>query len=292
MSKTQPDLSSFIMIETSIPYGEAGGKPLLLDIAYPVATSEMPAPEKMPAVIEVHGGGWAKGERAIDRGLLLVLNGFFYASIDYRLTHEATFPAQIHDVKAAIRWLRAHANQYNVDPDRIGLTGASAGGQLICLAGVTGDLPELEGDSGWAGNSSRVQAVAAINPVTDFRTSSWPLIAGLIDAAFGGPMQDHLDLVKLASPMAYSLTGAPPFLLIHGTADPVVPFSQSEDFYNALVVAGIPATLVAYEGGDHNLFGYAIQNWHYIIPFFKKHLGQPVNYADSSTVSVRHSGPV
>jgi acetyl esterase/lipase len=102
----------------------------------------MPPAERMPAVIEVHGGGWQVGERAVGRGLLMPLQGFFYASIDYRMSHQALFPAQIHDVKAAIRWLRAHADEYRVDPNRIGLWGGSAGGHLVTLAGASGDVPE------------------------------------------------------------------------------------------------------------------------------------------------------
>lgn len=294
MDSEKIELPFFTVIEKGVQYGEADGKPLLLDLAYPTETPGMPAPEKMPAVIDVHGGGWTLGERDIGRGLMLPLNGFFYASIDYRLSQEAKFPAQIHDVKAAIRWLRAHADHYNVDPDRIGLRGGSAGGHLISLAGVTGDQPELEGDCGWPGYSTVVQAIAAENPVTDFRVSAqeYPWLhepGNYVEQLFGKSIADCPDLLQIASPMAYDMRGAPPIMLLHGTDDTDVVFSQSEKFYNALVEAGVPATLVAFEGGDHVLMGYSVQRWEHSMRFFKKHLGQAVNYGDPSLVSVRSS---
>ena len=124
-----------VTVITAVPYAMANGKPLLLGIAHP---DPLPA-EPMPAVIEIHGGGWAEGERGVDTESILPNNGFFYASIDYRLSGDASFPAQIHDAKAAVRWLRAHANAYHVDPTRIGLWGGSAGAHLAALLGVSGN---------------------------------------------------------------------------------------------------------------------------------------------------------
>ncbi len=285
------DLPFHTEIELGVQYGEADGKPLLVDLAYPRATPGMPVPDRMPAVIDVHGGGWHVGEREIGRGLLMPLQGFFYASIDYRLSQEAPFPAQIHDVKAAIRWLRAHADQYHVDPERIGLRGGSAGGHLITLAGVSADVPELEGESGWPGYSTRVAAVAAVNPPTDLTVSKadWPWLYtpdGPAEQLFGGPLQDHQALVRSASPLTYISADAPPMLLLHGTADDVVPFSQSQRLYEALREHNVEATLVAFADIDHALFGYSAEIWDYSLAFFKKHLGQPANYGDRSRITV------
>ena len=285
------ELPFFCVLQKGIVYGEADGKPLLLDLVYPTETPGMPVPEHTPAVIDIHGGGWAIGQRAIERGLMLALYGFFHASIDYRLSHEAPFPAQIHDVKAAIRWLRAHASEYRVDPNRIGLTGGSAGGHLSALAGVTGDMPELEGDCGWAGYSTRVQAVAAVNPVTDFDASAaeypWLHTADEVRMLFGSELQDSPDLRELASPVAHVTDDAPPFLLIHGSADDIVVPSQSERLYDALRAAGIPAALVMYDGADHPLYGYSAKNWEHIIRFFVRTLGQARNYGDVSKIAIR-----
>ncbi|HKC74795.1 MAG TPA: alpha/beta hydrolase [Chloroflexota bacterium] len=151
-----------------VQFGEADGKPLLLDVIAPRDVSAA----SWPAVIWVHGFGWFAGTRRdnleISLCAFLATQGFFTVSIEYRLSDEATFPVQIHDVKAAIRWLRANAAAYSIDPDHIGIWGGSAGGHLAALAGVTGDLPELEGTSGSAGYSSRVQAVVLASAPSDF----------------------------------------------------------------------------------------------------------------------------
>ena len=135
-----------------VHYGQAGDVPLVLDIIAPAASTK-----PCPGVIWVHGGGWTEGDRSDGFNALfcplLAHHGFFTVTIDYRLMPHAHFPAQIHDVKAAIRWLRANAPSYAIDPDRIGIWGFSAGGHLAALAGLTADLPELEGDCGSAGYS-------------------------------------------------------------------------------------------------------------------------------------------
>lgn len=295
MTVERIELPFFCIMETNIQYGEADGIPLLLDLVYPTETPSMPIPKDIPAIIDVHGGGWELGEKNIGRGLMLALNGFFFASIDYRLTDVARFPAQIHDVKAAIRWLRAHAEEYNVDPHRIGLTGGSAGGHLTALAGLTADMPELEGDSGWAGYSTRVQAVAPVNPVTDFRVSAemypWLHTADPVKKLFGAELYNVPDLLELASPIAHVTSDSPPFLIIHGAQDDIVAYSQSQQLYTALVEAHVPVTLVTYEDSDHSLYGYSVQNWDHIMPFFKRVLGQAKNYGAHSKVSVKQFTP-
>ena len=244
--------------------------------------------KKIPVIINIHGGGWQVGERGIERGLLMPLQGFFYMSITYRLSGQAPFPAQIHDVKAAIRWVRAHADEYNLDPERIGLYGGSAGGHLSALAGCTADLPELEGECGWAGYSTQVHAVAAANPPTDLTVSkaewAWLYDEDVAAKFLGAPVDESMPLRKLASPMAYVSTDAPPHLLIHGTEDDIVPFEQSRIFHNALLKAGVESTLVMFEGVDHALYGYSALTWQPVMAFFQRHLGQPANYGDPSVI--------
>lgn len=292
MAHTLHELPFHVNMVTDMQYGTAeDGTALMMDFAYPRATPGMPEPEKTPVIINIHGGGWYMGERGIERGLLMPLQGFFYVSIDYRLSGQAPFPAQIRDVKAAIRWVRAHADEYNLDPDRIGVYGGSAGGHLSVLAGCTADLPELEGESGWPGYSTRVHAVAAANPPTDLTVSetAWPWLYETDGAGaqfLGGPIRERMELARLASPMSHVSADAPPHLLLHGTDDDIVPFEQARILHNALLRVGVESTLVAFDGIDHALFGYSALLWDPVMAFFKRHLGQPANYGDPGVVRI------
>jgi acetyl esterase/lipase len=244
-----------------VQFGEADRKPLLLDVIAPRDVSAAPR----PAVVWVHGFGWFAGTRRdnleISLCTFLAAQGFFTISIEYRLSDEATFPAQIHDVKAAIRWLRANAAAYGIDPDHIGIWGGSAGGHLAALAGVTGDLPELEGSSGSARYSSRVQAVAVASAPSDFLHAGGQMSTGAesphhpVTRLFGGTVADRADLMRLASPIYLVHRGAPPFLIAHGTLDETVPFEQAERFYAALVAAGVEAEFVPLEGVEAGAAG-------------------------------------
>lgn len=279
---------SDVRIDDSVPlkrifgvqYGEADGQPLLLDAVYPGDEREMPR----PAVIYVHGGGWYEGTREDDwMSPYLATHGFFAVGIDYRLSGEAPFPAQIHDVKAAIRWLRAHAQVYNITPDRIGVWGDSAGAHLAALAGLTGDLPELEGASGSPGYSSRVQAVAWCSGASDFlRTGgSMQYDEPVLVQLFGGTVAEKKNLMRQASPVYHVGPDSPPFLIVHGTLDETVPFEQAMVLYEALVAAGVEAQLVPLVGRYHNWTGQievpdgAWRYWELApmaLPFFVKHL--------------------
>jgi len=288
--QSQQNLPFHVDMITNFQYGTAeDGTQLLMDFAYPRATPGMPKPEKMPVIINIHGGGWYTGQRGIERGLLMPLQGFFYASIEYRLSGQAIFPAQIHDVKAAIRWVRAHAEEYNLDPDRIGLYGGSAGGHLSALAACTADLAEFEGECGWAGFSTRVHAVVAANPPTDLTVSEsdWEWLyseEGTADQFLGGAIKDNIAVAKLASPITHVTSDAPPHLLIHGTDDDIVPFSQSQLYHNALIELGVESKLIIIDDADHGLYGYSAHVWEPITKFFKQHLGQPINYGDRSKI--------
>ncbi|MFC7618997.1 alpha/beta hydrolase fold domain-containing protein [Microlunatus sp. GCM10028923] len=249
-----------VEVRTPLLYGRVPGQPvwqggLWLDLLLPV-----PAPlEPAPAVVYLHHGGWRQGDRSYGgypwNGPILAAHGFVVASVSYRFTSVAPFPAQLHDVKAAVRWLRANADHYGIDHDRIGALGDSAGGHLAALLGTTGDRPDLEGDCGSPGRSSRVQAVVARCAPYDFRTFSPrdPGISAVLDALFGGSASERAALRELASPRAHVTPESAPFLIIHGTLDETVPVEQARAMAGTLRDGGVPVTLHELEGVFHNL---------------------------------------
>lgn len=247
-----------LKLDAGVVFATVGNDhPLRLDILQPATRSSEP----LPAVIWVHGGGWLEGWY-IDGDSWwccppLAAAGFVTVSISYRMSDEAIFPAQIHDVKGAIRWVRAHAAGLGIDPDRIGLWGHSAGGHLAALAGVTGDLPELEGTVGPTGSSSTVQAVVAGSPPTDFLGDSQALTGEAIAyvvSLFGGGGPEKQELMRLASPARLAHPGAPPTLVVHGDADELVPVSQGDVLVERLREAGAPVEYDRLPGADHMLF--------------------------------------
>lgn len=282
MSAAPPGMTA----EYDVQYGEANGTPLLLDIIKPDPMRDAP----IPAVVWIHGGGFEAGDKQGDLGdflcPLLVSHGFFTAKINYRLSGQARFPAQIHDAKAAIRWLRANADSLGIDPDRIGVWGHSAGGHLSALLGTSGDVPELEGKSGSPGQSSRVQAAVPVSPPSDFLAfpPGWsheePRRA--TEKLVGGPLETRRDLVRLANPITHVRPGAPPFLIIHGELDEVVPVLHAELLYHALTEVGAEAIFVPKRQADHMVaapaLGISVEDaWDDIglraINFFRAHLG-------------------
>jgi acetyl esterase/lipase len=178
-------------------------------------------------------------------------------SINYRLSGQAIWPAQIHDCKAAIRWVRANAKEYNLDPDKIGVIGGSAGGHLAAMLGTSGGVAELEGDVGpYKGVSSRVLCV-----VDQFGPSDLLAMGGDHDSPgspesqlIGGAVQENKDKARAASPITYVTRDDPPFLIFHGTKDPLVPVNQSERLAAALKEAGVSCLFVPVEGAGHGGF--------------------------------------
>lgn len=258
-----------------IVYGTGGGRPLKVDILRPKSLPENP----MPVIVWVHGGGWRGGnkEGGIGRLIPFARNGYFCATIEYRLSGEATFPAQIEDCKCAIRFLRAKAQEYHIDPNRIGVWGSSAGGHLVTLLGTTGGIKELEGEGGWQNFSSNVQAVCDWFGPTDFlRMNDLP---SRIDhdapdspesLLIGGPIQENKEKVERANPITYVTPDDPPFLIMHGDQDLLVPFNQSELLYDALRKAGVEVTLVKVKGAGHGFGGRKVIAL--VKAFFDKHL--------------------
>jgi acetyl esterase/lipase len=272
----------------SIEYGRVPGAPeweapLYLDLLVP---TPLPAPA-VPAVLYMHGGGWRAGTRREGwcpwLSPLLAAHGFIAVNVSYRLTDRAPFPAQLHDVKAAVRFLRAHASSYGIDADRIGVWGDSAGGQLAALLGVSAGTDALEGSCGWAGHSSAVQAVVSRSAPGDFE---WALAGDggqgeVLSALFGGPLAQRPELVRLAGPVHHVRPGAPPFLIVHGTRDETVPFASAERFATTLGDAGVDVTFHRVEGGHHNLLPDELLPWadepwtdlgHQALAFFDRHL--------------------
>jgi acetyl esterase/lipase len=232
----------------------------------------------MPAVIFVHGGGWQSGDKTTSVNNPLAMAGFFTISINYRLTDEAVFPAQIEDVKTAIRWLRAHAAEYHVNPDCIGIWGSSAGGHLAALAGTSGDVAALDGNGQWPGYSSRVQAVVDYYGPTDLLQmhGSHDLPNAPEAKLLGGPVQTRVDAAREANPLAYITPDDPPFLIFHGENDTTVPISQSELLHSALLNAGVLTEFVRVKNSGHGWTAQAIPNREAItaktVAFFQKHL--------------------
>jgi acetyl esterase/lipase len=247
-SVTVPDSVEFL---TDVAYRE-GNAAWRLDLALPKAESESPR----PGLVMVHGGGWRSGDKR--GGLLSVLpiqyaeRGYVCISVNYRLTGEAPFPACVEDVKCAVRWLRANAEKYNVDPERIGGFGSSAGAHLVAMLGLVGPETGLEGDGPYQEQSSLLQAVCCSATPADF--TNWGGLRG--DGSFLAGPDDTLDeRASKASPVTYAHESAPPFLVIHGTVDQIVPVSQGDRFVEALKKAGAKdVTYLRYENAGHVVF--------------------------------------
>ena len=261
-----------------LEYANVGGKPLRLDLYLP---EKSPGP--LPLIVWIHGGAWSAGSKNGTPALPQTARGYAVASIDYRLSQEAIFPAQIHDCKAAIRWLRAHAKEYNINPDRIGVWGSSAGGHLVALLGTSGDVKELEGTEGNLDQSSRAQAVCDWFGPTDFlqmAAHSLPDSKIEHDAAnspesrlVGGALQENKEKVARANPITYVSKDDPPFLIMHGDKDNLVPHHQSELLRDALKKAGVDVTFKTVEGAGHGFGGPQVMKM--VEEFFDKHLKAP-----------------
>jgi acetyl esterase/lipase len=231
-------------------YARPDAEALCLDVLAPRAPA---APA--PAIVHLHGGAFIRGRRDPEQNRLLAECGFVTVSADYRLAPAATFPGQLHDAKAAVRWIRAHAGELGVDPTRIGVWGESAGGQLAALLGTTGDTPELEGDGGWAEHSSSVQAVYVGCAVTDmFEQQRLVPVGdppGAIEALIGGPLDEHADVARAAGAVTHVHPGCPPFLIVHGDQDRPVHVRNSELLYAALLAAGCDAAFLRLARAPH-----------------------------------------
>lgn len=257
-----------------VEFGKGGERALKIDI---LRLKQAPA-GPMPVLVYIHGGAWRAGSKNDMPGLCIALarEGYLCASVEYRLSQEAVFPAQIEDCKCAIRFLRAQAKEYRINPDRIGVWGHSAGGHLVALLGTTGDVKELEGKGGWQDQSSRVQAVVDCFGPTDLtQMGDGPQIAHNAPESpesllIGGSVLENKDKAAKANPITYVSKDDPPFLIMHGDKDPLVPLSQSEILLEALKKAGVDAALHVVKGAGHGFGGREIDEM--TKAFFDKHL--------------------
>jgi acetyl esterase/lipase len=291
--------STDVKVEKDIPYAGTTNPRQTLDLLLPVNPK---GAKPLPVVVNIHGGAWQSGDKAQGIGAImsLVASGEFAgATIGYRLTNEAIWPAQAFDCKAAIRWIRANAQKYHLDPDRIGVIGASAGGHLVAILGTSGDVEALEGELGpYKGVSSRVKCVvdefgpSELATMMDHPSSTDHKSARAPESKLiGGPVLEKLDVAKAASPVTYVSRDDPPFLIIHGDKDPTVPFNQSERFAKALKDTGVDVLFIKVEGGGHGGF----QNPELprrVRQFFDKHLrDQPLGAISEEPVPNSRATP-
>jgi len=256
-----PPLPTNVAAHRDLAYGERGERNTL-DLYLP--KSESP----LPLLIWIHGGGWQAGSKAGGGpGMFLLERGYAVASINYRLSSQATFPAQIEDCKAAIRFLRANAKKHNLDADHFGVWGSSAGGHLVALLGTSGDVTDLEGDGANKNVSSRVQAVCDFFGPTDFTLmNKQTVVKGPIDhdspmspeaKLIGGAVQENKSKAAKANPLTYATSDDAPVLIVHGDKDPLVPLAQSEILVESLKAVKVPCELVVIKDAGHGGPGFS-----------------------------------
>lgn len=250
---------SNVEVRLDQPYAENSNLKQMVDLYLP---KKRESDKPLPVIAFIHGGGWIGGDRiAYAAEAINIARHGHYAvvGVGYRLTNEAHWPEQIFDCKAAIRWIRGHAKEYNLDPDHIGIKGSSAGGHLCSLLGTSGDVKALEGSEGPFTNlSSRVTCVVNQCGPEDFTKALMfdkdgnpivkdPAVTGLL----GGTYEEKHAEAVACSPLTYVTKDDPPFLTIHGTADKRVAFANAEAIDAALRKAGVPSLLIPIIGGGH-----------------------------------------
>jgi acetyl esterase/lipase len=236
-------------VVSDVQYCTGGGRPLLMDVFIPNHRNRT----STPAVLWIHGGGWEIGDKNGNSGAKFLANeGFVTASLSYRLSGDSPFPAAIEDCKCAIRFLRANALKYGIDPDRIGVAGSSAGGHLAELVATTDQSAGLDGDGGWQNMSSKVQAAASYFGVSDL-TMQFPEDTGqVIVKFFRGTEKEKPELYRRASPIFYVTKDNPPLLLVHGEKDDGVPFDQSVRMADAYRRTGLTIEFIAVKNAGHD----------------------------------------
>ncbi len=248
-----PELPEGVTVAADIPFASVDGNELALDLYMPVAA------ENPPLLVWVHGGAWRAGSRKSVSSLAYVEAGYALASVSYRLSGVAPFPAQSHDIKGAIRFLRANAEAYGYDASRIGILGSSAGAHLAALVGVTNGNENLEGDVG--GNldqSSDIAAIVSYFPATNLTSildQSTPFGLNLrvpsLEALFGGPVEEKAELARLASPVFHIDADDPPLFLLHGDQDPQMPINQSHELHGVYKTQGLDVEFEVVHGSPH-----------------------------------------
>lgn len=248
-----------VVVEEAVTYGRVGDVELKLDVAYPRDGSG-----PFPGILFVHGGAWAGGERTAYRGLIerAARNGYVAAQISYRVTGynaatktggEVPFPAQLEDCKCAVRWMRSVSDRYHIDPNRIGITGGSAGGHLSLMVGLVGEDAGLEGTGGHPEYSSRVQCVVNYCGPTDLvhEYEQVEVVQPFLAALCGGTPDTAAEAYRVASPISYLSSDDPPILTLHGDQDNLVPVAQARLLDEKMKAAGLQHELLVLEGQGH-----------------------------------------
>jgi acetyl esterase/lipase len=240
-------------IDQDVAYSKIGSRELKLDIARP-AEGDGP----FPAVLVIHGGAWRQGNKADVRPILpqFVEHGYVAISPEYRFCPVDAFPAQLHDVKAAVRWLKVNAKKYRIDPERIGAMGFSAGGHLSLMLGLTSPNDGLEGDVSAGVLDSRIKAVVNYFGPTDLAAKDIPDICKpWVKDLLGGSPQERPDAAAKASPLTFVSKDDAPVLTFQGTKDPLVPYNQAIKLAEAMNSAGVPGRVELILGADHGWGG-------------------------------------
>jgi acetyl esterase/lipase len=267
-----PKVPDGVTWEPNVEYANPDGQHLMLDIARP---SKGDGP--FPAILCIHGGGFRAGSRQGYDGLCMRLaqQGYVAATVEYRLAPKYQFPAAVFDCKAAVRWLRANAAKYHIDPERIGVTGGSAGGHLAQFLGVTMGVKEFEGDDGNADQSSKVACVVNFYGPSDFTKSYGHSkdAAEVLPLFLGGDLEKAHRRHIEASPLYWVTPDAAPTLCIHGTKDDYVAYEQATWMVDKLKAADVEAELLTMEGAGHGFKGQDQEKAEQaMIAFFDKHL--------------------
>ena len=276
-SKTNiPTAPDNVIFERDIRYRE-GHDRWVLNVIRPRETSKQPR----AVVVLVHGGGWSSGDhyRFSTMGFTFAQKGYVVITPTYRMIQDAPFPACLHDVKNAIRWVRAHAKRYNADPDRIGAYGNSAGGTLALTAAIATKEDDLEGDGPYQQFSSALQAVVCSGAVGDMLHTNHSKRAVIVYRNLaGGTNRDKPDsevraVMRRASPSSYARKEAPPIMLVHGAKDTVVFIDSTDEFFNTMKATGADITYLRFEDAGHAVTGQkGAKTTPAMHTFFEKHL--------------------
>jgi acetyl esterase/lipase len=259
VTHTVSPLPTGVQCLPDLSYVSKGHERQKLDLYLPVENDR----DRLPVIVRIHGGAWRHGDKSAQRSVAnYIKRGYIGVAINYRFSQQAPFPVQIEDCKAAIRWLRAHAEKYGIDPQRIGVMGSSAGGHLAALLGTTGDADVFDVGENLEFSSAVCAVVDNFGPTDFFRTEGAPPTAySAVHQLLGGTVAEKQELAKSASPITYVSPADPPFLIMHGDKDPLVPILQSELLHASLVDEAIPVTYFKVKGGLHG--GEAFKTLHY-----------------------------
>lgn len=274
----RPSLPLGVRALLDVPYVTHGHERQKLDLYLP----EKPDNSKRPVVVRIHGGAWRHGDKSGQQSAAnYVKQGYIGVAINYRFSQHAPFPAQIEDCKAAIRWLKAHSDEYGIDPERIAVMGGSAGGHLAALLGTTGDNKIFDVGENLE-FSSAVCAVVDMYGPTDLaqalQTPGYDPRWSAISQLLGGPIDEKAKLAAQANPITYASENDPPFLILHGDADPLVPLNQSAALHNALTKTGVSSDYHVVKGGVHGGEAFKEQQYKQLVKKFLEE--QLVNSAD------------